>query len=60
MLIKFTADVLLGTGLGVVVGAFMPSIGRKIKAAWVKEGQIGKKDILTGLDATVKKVESKL
>ena len=67
MIIKFTVDVAIGSGLGVVVGAFLPSIGRKIKALWVKETQVAKKDLVavaTGVNTAVKagaeKVVSKL
>lgn len=29
-------DVLIGAGLGVVAGSFVPALGRKIKALYVK------------------------
>jgi predicted small secreted protein len=36
MFIQSTVDVLIGAGLGVVAGAFVPALGRKIKALYVK------------------------
>ena len=58
---------MIGSGLGLVVGAFTPAIGRKIKALWVKETQVAKKDLVsvtTGVNTAVKadaeKVVSKL
>lgn len=57
------ANVLLGVALGVVAGAFLPTIGRKLKAMWVKETSAGKKAVLADvamLEAEAKKLESKL
>ena len=36
MFIQSTVDVLIGAGLGVVAGSFVPALGRKIKALYVK------------------------
>ena len=63
MSIKFTADVLLGSGIGFVVGAFMPRTLSNIKALWVKETQIAMKPFVnfaTGAKAEVVKVVEKL
>ena len=60
MIIKFTADVLIGTGLGVIVGAFLPSVGRKIKALWIKETQLAEKVVYNEYEKIDAKVKSKL
>jgi hypothetical protein len=36
LFIQSTVDVLIGAGLGVVAGSFVPALGRKIKALYVK------------------------
>lgn len=35
----------LGIAIGLVVGAFLPSLGRKIKSAFVKYGEVAEQDI---------------
>lgn len=67
MFIKFTSDVLVGSGIGFIVGAFTPSIGRKIKGLFVKESQKVTVSVATGVSAagaTIKedlqKIEAKL
>lgn len=60
MLIKFTSDVALGSGLGFLIGVFAPSVGRKIKALFVKETKALKTAVVTSAKAEVTKIESKL
>jgi hypothetical protein len=40
---------LVGIGIGVVIGAFMPAIGRKIKALFVKDTQYVESKAKSGL-----------
>lgn len=47
---------LIHVGVGIVIGAFMPSVGRKIKSFFVKESAVVKPTLI---DAA-KKVEGKL
>lgn len=49
MFIKFTVDVVLGSGLGFVAGSFAPSVGRKIKALFVKDTQAARMAVLTDI-----------
>ena len=54
----------ISVGAGFVIGAFTPSIGRKIKAIFVKEGTVAKAVVAkeaTAVEATVTQaVASKL
>jgi hypothetical protein len=54
MLIKFTADAAVGGGVGFLVGAFTPAVGRKVKAAFVALA----KKVVAKADAEAKVVEA--
>jgi len=60
VIIKFTTDVLLGTGVGVVVGAFLPSVGRKIKSFFVKETQAARLKVLTEVTKVRQDIKTQL
>jgi hypothetical protein len=48
--------VIVGAGVGFVVGAFTPAVGRKIKAFFVKEAAAAKAKVASEESAVVKKV----
>jgi len=52
VLIKFTFDVAIGSGLGFVAGAFCPGVLRKIKSLFVKKASAAQAAVV----AEVKKV----
>jgi hypothetical protein len=56
MVITKLIEQLPGAGVGFVIGAFTPSIGRKIKALFVKETTKAK----IAVETEVKAVEKKL
>jgi len=45
-------------GLGLVAGAFMPALGRKIKAVFVKDTQAAKKAVAGVVSSAGKSVDS--
>jgi len=47
---------IVAAGVGFVVGAFTPAVGRKIKALFVKESQAAKTAVTNDAAALVKKV----
>lgn len=49
-----------GIGIGLVVGAFIPSVLRKIKALFVKEGDTVKAAVVSELKKAEADVKSKL
>ena len=46
---------LVDAGIGLVAGAFMPSLGRVIKAFWVKETTAAKADVASAASSVIKK-----
>jgi hypothetical protein len=45
-----------GAGVGFVVGAFTPSIGRKIKALFVKESKVVESKVISAEASVAKKL----
>lgn len=56
MIAKFVVENVPGAAVGFVAGAFLPAVGRKIKALFVKETT----QVKAELKAEVVKVETKL
>lgn len=52
----YLAGQAVGLALGIVVGAFMPAIGRKIKGLFVKETQYVEGQVKSGLGSIGKRL----
>ena len=55
-MLHYLAGQIVGICLGIVVGAFMPAIGRKIKGLFVKETTSAKSAATSELGAIAKKL----
>ncbi len=60
MIITFILSQLPGAGVGFVAGAFTPSIGRKIKALFVKESKAAVAAVPASVVSAVESVAKKL
>jgi len=59
-MLHYFAGQLVGMGMGFVVGAFTPSITRKIKALFVKETKSAESAVMSKVDAVKSDIAKKI